>query len=110
VSESELQAAIAKSLASTAFDRDGSFAIAGNLNEAIAAGDWSLYYSLDEAVRKVTQSDIQRVARQYFNEDQSTTGWFVPTNPAGTALTVPPAATSAVGGHWPQLLPYTRPG
>ncbi|MBP8285905.1 MAG: insulinase family protein, partial [Rhodoferax sp.] len=94
VSEAELQAAIAKSLASTAFDRDGSFAIAGNLNEAIAAGDWSLYYSIDEAVRKVTQSDIQRVARQYFNEDQSTTGWFVPTNPAGTALTVPLAATA----------------
>jgi zinc protease len=108
VSEAELQAAIAKSLASTAFDRDGSFAIAGNLNEAIAAGDWSLYYSIDEAVRKVTQSDIQRVARQYFNEDQSTTGWFVPTNPAGTALTVPLAATALLADIGPNY--YRTPG
>jgi zinc protease len=26
----------------------------------------------------VTPADVQRVAKQYFNEDQSTTGWFVP--------------------------------
>ncbi len=86
VSESELQAAIAKTLADAAFKRDGSFAIAGNLNECIAAGDWSLFYSLDEATQKVTTSDIKRVASIYLNEDQSTTGWFVPTvsgNPTG---------------------------
>lgn len=81
VSETELKAAIAKNLADAAFKRDGSFAIAGNLNECIAAGDWSLFYSLDEATQKVTTADIQRVAKLYLNEDQSTTGWFVPTIP-----------------------------
>lgn len=79
VSEGELQAAIAKTLADAAFKRDGSFAIAGNLNECIAAGDWSLFYRLDEAMQKVTTADIKRVANGYLNEDQSTTGWFVPT-------------------------------
>ncbi|MDD5336486.1 MAG: pitrilysin family protein [Rhodoferax sp.] len=79
VSEGELQAAIAKTLADAAFKRDGSFAIAGNLNECIAAGDWSLFYRLDEAIQKVTTADIKRVANSYLNEDQSTSGWFVPT-------------------------------
>ncbi len=77
VSDIELKAAIAKTLADAAFKRDGSFAIAGSLNECIAAGDWSLFYSLDDATQKVTTADIQRVARLYLNEDQSTTGWFV---------------------------------
>ena len=79
VSDAEVQAAIAKALADAAFQRDGSFAIAGNLNEWIAAGDWTLFYTIEEAMRKVTAADVQRVAKQYFNVDQSTTGWFIPT-------------------------------
>jgi zinc protease len=34
-------------------------------------------------VEEVTPADVQRVARQYLNEDQSTTGWFVPTPKSG---------------------------
>ena len=82
VTETELQAAIAKSLADAAFQRDGSFAMAGNLNEYIAAGDWTLYYTLEDAVKKVTVADIQRVANKYLNVDQSTTGWFIPLAPS----------------------------
>ena len=51
------------------------------LNETIAAGDWTLYYSLDEATRKVTAADVKRVANAYLVPGQSTTGWFVPTQP-----------------------------
>jgi len=79
VTPAEVQAAVAKFLADAAFQRDGSFAIAGNLNEWIAAGDWTLFYSLEDAMRKVTAADVQRVAKKYLNVDQSTTGWFVPT-------------------------------
>jgi zinc protease len=85
VSAAELQAAVAKTLADAAFERDGSFAVAGRLNESIAAGDWSLYYRLEDATRKVTLDDIKRVANTYFNEDQSTTGWFIPTASGGGA-------------------------
>jgi zinc protease len=81
VTEGEVNAAAAKFLADQAFQRDGSFAIAGNLNEWIAAGDWTYFYKMDDAVRKVTPADIKRVANKYFNVDQSTTGWFVPTVP-----------------------------
>ena len=80
VTAAEVQAAIAKFLADSAFQRDGSFAIAGNLNEWIAAGDWTLFYRIEDATRKVTADDVQRVAKKYLNEDQSTTGWFVPTS------------------------------
>ncbi len=82
VTEAEVSAALAKYLANSAYQRDGTFAIASNLNESIAAGDWSLYYHLDDAVKKVTPADVQRVAQLYFNEDQSTTGWFIPLVPA----------------------------
>jgi zinc protease len=36
-----------------------------------------------QKVEQVTPADVQRVAKQYLNEDQSTTGWFVPTRQAG---------------------------
>jgi zinc protease len=49
------------------------------LNEWIASGDWTLFYTLEEAMGKVTAADVQRVAKKYLNVDQSTTGWFVPT-------------------------------
>ena len=89
VTEVELQAAVAKNAADAAFKLDGSFGIAGNINEFISAGDWTLFYGLDEATKKVTVADIQRVANKYLSEDHSTTGWFIPTNtgaaPAGGA-------------------------
>lgn len=93
VTETELKAAAAKTAADAAFKLDGSFGIAGNINEYIAAGDWTLFYSLDEAAKKVTVADIQRVAQKYLIEDSSTTGWFVPTT-AGAAA---PVASAKAG-------------
>ncbi len=66
-------------LAADAYKRDGTAAVAGELNEWIAVGDWTLYVTFPRKVEAVTPADVQRVARQYLNEDQSTTGWFVPT-------------------------------
>jgi hypothetical protein len=79
-----------------AFKLDGSFGIAGNINEFISAGDWTLFYGLDEATKKVTVADIQRVANKYLIEDSSTTGWFVPANRRhAAAATAAPAAKPA---------------
>jgi len=83
VTDAEVQAAIAKYLADAAYQRDGTYAIASNLNTDIAVGDWTLYYTFDEAIKKVTAADVQRVAQKYFNVNQSTIGWFVPLLPAG---------------------------
>ncbi len=81
VTAAEVATALGKIKAATAFKRDGYFSIAGNLNEDIAAGDWTLYYTLDAATAKVTAADVQRVAQQYLDLNQSVTGWFIPLAP-----------------------------
>ena len=78
VTDEEVATAIGKYTAATAFGRDGPFAIASILNEAIAAGDWTLYQSLEGATKKVTAADVKRVANTYLDVNKSTTGWFVP--------------------------------
>jgi zinc protease len=65
-------------VAADAYKRDGTAAKASELNEWIAVGDWTLYVTFPQKVQEVTPADVQRVARQYFKEDQGTTGWFVP--------------------------------
>ena len=85
VTDAELATALGKFNASTAYGRDGSFSIASNLNESIAAGDWTLYYTVREAIAKVTAADVKRVANKYLDANKSTTGWFVPVPPDAAA-------------------------
>ncbi len=99
VTEAELKAAAAKALARAAFKRDGSFAVAGELTETIAAGNWALFYTLPEAIKKVTLADVQRVANTYFQADQSTTGWFFPTAAGGGAKPAAKPGLMAEAGH-----------
>jgi zinc protease len=68
-------------IAADAYKRDGTAAIAGEINEWIAVGDWTLYVTFPQKVQQVTPADVQRVAKEYFKEDQSTTGWFIPVLP-----------------------------
>jgi len=91
VTAEEVAAAIRRHRASSIFRRDGSAAVASSINQWIAVGDWTLYVTLDEQVSQVTPADVQRVAQQYLDPDQSTTGWFVPTTPA--------AGRPAAGAH-----------
>jgi zinc protease len=69
-------------IAADAYKRDGTTAVAEEINEWIAVGDWTLYVTFPQKVQQVTPADVQRVAKQYLKEDQSTTGWFVPVPPA----------------------------
>jgi zinc protease len=71
-------------LAGEAYKRDGTAGAASELNEWIAIGDWTLYVTFPQKVEQVTAADVQRVAREYLDERQSTTGWFVPVS-AGKA-------------------------
>lgn len=86
VTPAEVERAINKLLAGIAYRRDGSFAIAGQINESIAVGDWTLYFTLLEKFKTVTPADLQRVAKTYLLEDQSTTGWFIPQQERQAAL------------------------
>lgn len=95
VTDAEVATAISQITASMAFARDGSFAIAGRLNEDIAAGDWTLYYRYEDAIKKVTRDEVKRVANLYLDANKSTTGWFIPVVAPAEGPTAPPANPSA---------------
>lgn len=76
VSSAELARAKRSIRADIARRRDGVYALLSSLNEELATGDWTRFVLLPQALAKVTASDIRRVAKTYFNEDQSTVGWF----------------------------------
>jgi zinc protease len=65
-------------IAEDAYNLDGTAAVASEISEWIGVGDWTLYVTFPQKVQQVTPADVQRVAKQYFGADQSTTGWFVP--------------------------------
>lgn len=78
ITEEELQRAKNQRKAQEAFGRDGSFAIAAQLNEAIAAGDWRLFTTIRDRIERVSVDDVQRVAQKYFVADARTVGFYVP--------------------------------
>jgi zinc protease len=78
VTAAEVERIQKQTLAAEAYKRDGTSGIASEINEWIAIGDWTLYLTFPERIAKVTPGDVQRVAKAYLTEDQSTTGWFVP--------------------------------
>ncbi|HZF17229.1 MAG TPA: pitrilysin family protein [Steroidobacteraceae bacterium] len=78
VTDSEVGTAVNKISANIAYARDGTAAVSSVLVEWIAAGDWTLYSTFPDRIRKVTAADVKRVAAKYLLDDQSTTGWFVP--------------------------------
>ena len=80
VTEAEVKKAQTQLVAAMKFSQDGSYAIASGLNEAIASGDWTLYTTYSEKIKNVTKEDVQRVVVEYFKEDLSTVGYFIPKN------------------------------
>ncbi len=81
VSKEEVDRAISKIIAQTTFGRDGSFAIASQINEAIAKGDWTYYVNYLDNIKSVTAESVQTVVQNYFVEDKSVTGYFIPKKP-----------------------------
>ena len=77
VTADELTAAKRSSRIGTARSRDGVYALLSAINEDIASGDWTRFVTDGKSVQKVTAKDVQRVAKTYFKEEQSTVGWFV---------------------------------
>ncbi|WP_425257562.1 M16 family metallopeptidase [Rubrivivax sp. RP6-9] len=49
------------------------------LSEAIARGDWRLYFLQRDQVQALTQADLQRVADAYLRPDNRTVGLYLPT-------------------------------
>jgi zinc protease len=49
------------------------------LSEAIALGDWRLYFLRRDQMRKLTLADVQRVASAWLRPDNRTVGVYLPT-------------------------------
>ncbi len=50
-----------------------------SLSEAIAMGDWRMFFVRRDQVTRVTLADVQRVATQYLLPDNRTLGFYEPT-------------------------------
>ena len=50
-----------------------------SMSEAVALGDWRLYFLQRDLVRKLTLADINRVAADWLRPDNRTVGLFLPT-------------------------------
>ena len=74
VREGELVRARAVLRAHEAYGRDGAYAAAAGLNEAIAAGDWKLFATAFERLGRVQAEDVQRVAARYLRATTRTVG------------------------------------
>ena len=60
--------------------RDGIYSLLSSINEDISLMDWTRFSLLPEALHKVTATEVQRVAKKYLVDDQSTIGWFINTS------------------------------
>ncbi|NNF56685.1 MAG: insulinase family protein [Rhodothermaceae bacterium] len=80
VTEGELARARRQVVAEEAFGRDGPFAVASRLNEAIAVGDWTLYTEYRPRIEAVTLEAVRAAAARIVSDDHLTVGWYVPTH------------------------------
>jgi zinc protease len=78
VTAAEVERVKQQYIAADAYKRDGTAAVAAELNEWIAVGDWTLYVTFPQKVQQVTAADVKRVAAKYLTEEGATIGWFIP--------------------------------
>jgi zinc protease len=78
LTSTELDKAKQQMSAQLAYGRDGTASLAAQLAEAESIGDWHYFQNYEANIAKVTNADIQRVAKKYFTEDNRTVGYFVP--------------------------------
>jgi len=95
VSLEEVKQAQSALTADAAYARDGSFSMAGEINEAIGSGDWRLFPNFLDDIAKVTPEDIQRVAKEYLTDSRLIAGHLI-SNPNAPSAN---PELEAAGGH-----------
>ena len=77
------------------------FAVA--LSEAIALGDWRLFFLARDKVATVTSEEVVKSAQQYFRRDNRTVGLFVPDdNPQRASIPPTPTPSQRLAEFKPQ--------
>ena len=75
-------------------------ALAYELSNWVAYGDWRLFFLDRDRVETVKPEDVKRVAAAYFKDSNRTTGIFVPTpEPDRSAIAQRPKVESLVSGY-----------
>ena len=77
ISQKALARILEKIIADTLLSRDGTNAIARELTEYVASGDWTLYYSLLDALRAVTTKDVHAAATTWLTPERSILGTLI---------------------------------
>ena len=78
VTDEELQKAKNQIEASFIMGQDSVFYQAMLLGQFETVANWNLLEKYVDNIRAVTKEDVQRVARQYFSEDNRTVGILIP--------------------------------
>jgi zinc protease len=78
VTPAEVERAKAQILAATDLELANSSALAMDLTEWSAAGDWRLVFLIRDRIRQAAAADVQRVALQYLKPSNRTLGIFQP--------------------------------
>ncbi|HEX5755611.1 MAG TPA: pitrilysin family protein [Arenimonas sp.] len=100
ISEDEVARAKTKLLKDTELLFNDANRTATALSEAIAAGDWRLFFVNRDRVEKVTRDDVIRVAQTYFKPENRTLGRFLPTDkPERAEIPEAPSVASLVDGY-----------
>lgn len=77
VTPQELDRAKGQARGTRLTSRDGPLAIAMQLNEAIAVGDWTSYPKALDGIAAVTRFDLQQAACRYLRDERLTVGHLV---------------------------------
>lgn len=77
-SEKEIQKAKNQIESSFIFEQDSLYMQAMNLGKFEILGGWKLMDKYLDGIRKVTQEDVQRVAKKYLTQDNRTVGILIP--------------------------------
>lgn len=70
------------------------------MSEAIAAGDWRLFFLFRDRIEQVSVEDVVRVAEKYFIPSNRTIGMFIPEqNPVRAEIPDAPNVSTLVAGY-----------
>jgi len=98
--EKELQQAKGSLLSDIDSTINDSQRLAVALSEAIAMGDWRLFFLKRDRLEALTLADVQRAAENYFRETNRTFGQFVPVKAIDrVAIPATPDVAALVAGY-----------
>jgi zinc protease len=78
--------------------------LAMRMTDVVADGDWRLWFTNYEEIKRVTGEDVTHVAKTYFKDSNRTVGVFIPDNtPERTTVPNAPAIDALLNTYTPNI-------